>query len=391
MKVAISQRIIPHYRIPVFENLSKRSNIELTVFYGRGFPSGSQANADDINSFKARQLPTLFLNYKKSGSKQLRVWHPTLLFHLMYGGFDVVIVEPSTNFYNDIFVYLYCKLMKKKFIWYDSGSIPFNERPIFRKLIEPFLSLFIKGADACLTYTSYADKSLIRDYNISKDIIFRAQNTIDIEKIYTERFRFENQVELFKRENQLSGYFLTLYMGGLEKRKNINLLISATSNLNELGLKAKTMIVGDGPDYKYIFDRMTNKESDRTIYFGKHIEDATLYLLASDVVVLPSGGGLSVLQALSCSSPFIGSEEIEYGGIKDYIKHGYNGFLVKENDLYDLQNSLFVLLSNKDKLAKMKSNAYKSSKEFTVTNMVDGIENAIKYTMRDKSTEFNHE
>ena len=39
----------------------------------------------------------------------------------------------------------------------------------------------------------------------------------------------------------------------------------------------------------------------------------------------------------------------------------------------------------------MKSNAYKSSKEFTVTNMVDGIENAIKYTMRDKSTEFNHE
>ena len=116
-KVAVSQRIIPHYRVPVFTELASIENISLTVFYGKSFKTGSQVNADSIINFNAKKLFTIFLNYKGVyGSSQLRVWHPFLILHLIAGNYDVVIVEPSTNFYNNIFSFLYCKIFRKKII-----------------------------------------------------------------------------------------------------------------------------------------------------------------------------------------------------------------------------------------------------------------------------------
>lgn len=382
IKVAISQRIIPHYRIPVFSELSNRPDIDLTVFYGQAFASGSQVNADIISGFKAKKLFTIFLNYKGTyGSSQLRVWHPTLFFHLLSGNFDVVIVEPSTNFYNDIFVYIYCKIFRKKFIWYESGSVPKAQRPIFRRMIDPFLSIFVKGADAYITYTSYADETLMRDFSISAKMIFRAQNTVDTSGIDSEIKSYQSLVNQKKQELGLIGYKVSMYIGGIEQRKKISNLITATTNLNDKGILAKTLIVGDGPDMNLLMEQMSEKEKAHTVFAGKHITDATFYILLSDVVVLPSAGGLSVIQAFACGKPFIGSEEIEHGGIKDYVTDGINGFLVKENDIVDLQRALENVFTDDARYKELCRNAYEKSKELTVSNMVDGIENAIKYSV----------
>lgn len=383
IKVAISQRIIPHYRIPVFTELASREDIDLSVFYGKGFKTGSQANALKVEGFKNKKLFTISLNYKgKYGSKQLRVWHPFLLFHLMFGNYDVVIAEPTTNIYNDIFIFLYCKLFQKKFIWYDSGSVPPNERPLFRKLIDPIASILIKGADAYLTYTSYADKSLFRDFAIKPEKIFRAQNTVDISNIDNELKLYEPFIESKKEELGLTGYKISLYIGGVEIRKKINNLITATTNLNHEGIPSKTLIVGDGPDKDFLISNMTEEEKQFTVFAGKQIKEATLFIMISDVVVLPSQGGLSVIQALACKKPFVGSREIEYGGIIDYVEDGKTGFLVNENDIPDLQKALKKLYTDSALYNQCSENAYIKSKELTVQKMVDGIENAIKFTIK---------
>jgi glycosyltransferase involved in cell wall biosynthesis len=382
IKVAISQRIIPHYRIPVFTELNKRKDIELTVYYGKGFKTGSQINADSISGFNAKKLFTVFMNYSGIyGTKQLRVWHPFLFFSLLKGNFDVVIVEPSTNFYNDIFIYLYCKIFKKKFIWYESGSVPKEQRPRFRKIIDPLLSIMIKGADAYITYTSYADESLMRDFNTNTDKIFRAQNTYDIGNIESEIKKYSSQIKQKKKEFKLEENKIALYIGGIEIRKKISNLIKAITNLNEKGIEAKTLIVGDGPDKDDILKQLDENEKSQTVFAGKHIKDAALYVLMSDVVVLPSAGGLSVVQAFACGKPFIGSEEIEHGGIKDYVINGVNGYLVKEDDLDGLQNALEKIFTEEKKYQELSRNAFEKSKELTIAKMVDGIENAIKYVV----------
>jgi len=382
IKVAISQRIIPHYRIPVFTELASRENIDLTVFFGKGFKSGSQANALKVEGFKSKKLFTLSFNYNgKYGSKQLRVWHPSLFFRLLFSNFDVVIAEPTTNFYNDIFIFLYCKLFRKKFIWYDSGSVPKNERPLFRRMIDPIVSIFIKGADAYITYTSYADKSLLRDFPIKPQKIFRAQNTIDISNIDAELISFQPFVNKKKEDLNLKGFKISLYIGGIEQRKKINNLITATTNLNNEGIPAKTLIVGDGPDKDWVISNMTDQEKSHTFFAGKQINEATLYIMLADVVVLPSAGGLSVIQAFACKKPFVGSKDIEYGGIKDYVTNGENGFLVLDNDIPDLQLALKKLFTNNKLYNQCCENAYEKSKELTISNMVNGIENAIIFSM----------
>ena len=111
IKVAISQRIIPHYRVSVFTELANRENIDLTVYFGRGLKIGTEVNSKKINGFKHVKLFTFFLILKFDGTKPLFVWHPFLFFHLLFRNFDVIIVEPSTNFFNNIFIFIYCKLL----------------------------------------------------------------------------------------------------------------------------------------------------------------------------------------------------------------------------------------------------------------------------------------
>lgn len=383
IKVAISQRIVPHYRVPVFKELASRENIDLTLYYGRGFEKGSQVNAKEITGINAKKLFTIMLNYSGVyGSSQLRVWHPFLTLHLLLGNFDVIIVEPSTNFYNNIFTFIYCKIFGKKFIWHESGSIPKEQRPKFRRMIDPILSIFIKGANAFVTYTSYADESLKRDFNMELKKIFRAQNTIDTSNIDKEIEIFLPEVNSKKKELELLGFKVALYIGGIEQRKKIENLIKAITHLNNSGIPSKALIVGDGPDKNELLSKLTAEDKVNTVFAGKHVKDATLYVLLSDVVVLPSSGGLSVMTAFACKKPFVGSEEIEHGGIKDYVTNGVNGFLVKENDVNDLQEKLKEIFINEYLYKKMSAMAYESSKKITIPNMVNGFENAIKHTIK---------
>ena len=383
IKVAISQRIVPHYRVPVFKELSSRENIDLTLYYGRGFKTGSQVNAKEITGINAKKLFTIMLNYSGGyGSSQLRVWHPFLTLHLFLGNYDVLIVEPSTNFYNNIFTFIYCKIFGKKFIWHESGSIPKEQRPKFRRMIDPILSIFIKGANAFITYNSYADHSLKRDFNIDSKKIFRAQNSVDTSNIDSEIEKFSPYVESKKKELELIGFNIAMYIGGIETRKKIDFLIKAVTKLNKSGIPTKALIVGDGPDKEELIQELSAEDKSHTVFAGKHVKDATLYVLLSDVVVLPSSGGLSVMTAFACKKPFVGSEEIEHGGIKDYVTNGVNGFLVKENDVEDLELKLMNVFSDPLLYKELCNNAYQTSKNITVPNMVDGFENAINYTIK---------
>ena len=141
-------------------------------------------------------------------------------------------------------------------------------------------------------------------------------------------------------------------------------------------------MVGDGPDKDSLIRELSHEDISNSVFVGKKIKEATLYVLLSDVVVLPSSGGLSVMTAFACKKPFIGSEKIENGGIKDYVKHGVNGFLVKENNINDLYQKLKIIFTNDNLRNHMSEEAFSTSKKITIKNMVNGIENAINYSIK---------
>ena len=384
VRVAVSQRVIPHYRISVFKNLAERSNIDLTVFFGKGLETGTAVNANIIEGFVHKKLFTLPLSFKRDGSMQLRVLHPFLLFYLFAGKFDVVIVEPTTNLYNDIGIFLFCKLFRRKFIWYAAGAGAPKERTLYRRLIDPIVSILTKYADAYITYNSFADNYLKEYFDAPDEKIFRAQNALDTTNITRDVKKWNSEIKFKKQELGIDNAKVALFIGGIEKRKRINNLIQAITEVNHKGIEAKTLIVGDGPDVDWVKEKMTEADRRNTIFAGTHISDAVLYLLMSDVIVLPAQGGLSINHAFACSKPFIGTRECVSGGdsIYDYVKDGHNGYVVAENDTDALSDKLFSLFSDDTLYMKLCSGALETSTRLDIPNMVDGIEAAIKYAAR---------
>ena len=111
-----------------------------------------------------------------------------------------------------------------------------------------------------------------------------------------------------------------------------------------------------------------------------------LYILLSDVVVLPAQGGLSINHAFACGKPFVGTTECVSGGtsIYDYVQDGYNGFVVEVDSISSLENKLKEIFTDDDLYKTLCEGALETSEKIDIPNMVDGIEKCIKYVVNNK-------
>ncbi len=389
-KVAISQRIIPHYRVPVFKELSNRKDIDLTLLYGDGFNIGTEVNASNIEGFKSIKLCTIKLPFKLNGTKRLLVIHPMLFFRLLAGNYDIIITEPTTNFINVFAIFLYCKLLRKKYIWYEAGGVRKQKRAALRKLIDPVIRLFINNANAFLTYNSYSAEYLINIYSVDQKKIFRAQNALDTSDIANQILKYSQDIHKNDIAIKYNDYKKVLFIRALDKRKKVNNLITACYIVNKkYGLKVLCMVIGDGPDADDIYEQCSEDEKNLTIFLGKKIDDAVLYILLSDTVVLPGQGGLSINHALACGKPIIATEEAYTPythAVYDYVTNNLNGMVAKTDDVKDLADKIFYVLSDKIRYNTLSNGAINKSNELTIEKMVDGYEAAIHFVMKNENT-----
>lgn len=375
MKIVFLQRIIPHYRVPIFRRLGEIYGENFLVFFGRGLSNGSQQNSENISGFRHYKSRTIMLNYKgQYEDTQLRVFHIDLLGFLIREKPDVVIAEPSTNFYNNLILYALKNLLNYKIVWHESGRQEKRMRSVYRRLLDPVIDIMIRNSDAYVTYTSFADYSLIRDYSILQEKIFRAQNTVDISELTNSmEHRFN---ELNKRKRALyHDAVVFLYIGAIEKRKKIEWLLEYCSAKSIKDVRC--LIVGDG-NYLDTLKSQYN-EYNNIEFLGRITESLEEVIGLCDCVCLPALGGLSVVQALACGKAFIGSDLIENGGIKDYIFNGTTGVLFEDGNKNDMFRVLDQIICDRDHLRILKENAWIRRSEFSVENMCEGFVKAINF------------
>ena len=381
VRVAISQRIVPHYRLPVFAELARRQGFTLTVFYGKGSSSGSGRNADQVDGFHHRCLFTIPVSVGRGGSEKYRPFHPFLWIHLIRGGYSVVIVEPSTNLFNNMITYPVCKLLGKKLIWWEAG--PSGGMTRLRRLIEPMIRCMIRTSDAFVTYNSVADQYLW-SLGVPLERTFRAQNTLNTNLLEKDIAVYQPEVPQLRRELGLEDAKIALFIGGVERRKRINNLIEATGAVRQRGINAIALIVGDGPYLSELKQSLTREQQTYILAVGRRVKDAALYILASDVVVLPGGGGLAVNHGLVCGKPVIATPEAD--AITDYIRNGDNGYIVDVDDVPALSQALLRVFADPELYWRLRDGASTSGRELSLSRMVDGIEAAIHYVTRGKAS-----
>ena len=140
-----------------------------------------------------------------------------------------------------------------------------------------------------------------------------------------------------------------------DSRKGLDLLLKA---LNIIKNKKKFELIIVGKD---LTNLNFNIQSHHVRFISNEKELSKIYNL-SDLVLIPSRiDNLPnvALEAQACGKPII---SFDVGGMKDIIKHNYNGYLVKPYDIKKFSYYIEYLITNKRKLDKLSSNSIKFSR-----------------------------
>ena len=219
--------------------------------------------------------------------------------------------------------------------------------------IESYTKLFFNSGDLVITPTQVM-KNYLKKIGVNK--------TIKVVPFGIDFNKFR-ALEIKKDET-----FTFLYVGRLNKEKNIDLLIERFYEFAK-GKNVKLKIIGDGPEKKNIKEFIKEKKLENKVEISgwKKREDLPLEYSSAHCFITLSDSetfGIVILEAMACGLPIIGANE---AAIPELVRDGINGFLVdiknkdsildKMNQLYENQN-LQIEFSKKSKIIAKKFDEY---------------------------------
>lgn len=153
---------------------------------------------------------------------------------------------------------------------------------------------------------------------------------------------------------------IILTIGRLIEWKGHKYLIEALRMLDEDPMP-HLLIGGEGALSKELEHQVEQTGLSGRVTFLGHIPNhlTPLYYSFADIYVQPSivdsdgnteGLGVTLLEAMACETPCVGSKT---GGIPDIIIDGQNGFLIEPADPVQLVDKISILLRDKDLRIKM--------------------------------------
>ncbi len=155
-----------------------------------------------------------------------------------------------------------------------------------------------------------------------------------------------------------------LFVGRIEKQKNLIGLLSIMPDIFKLNPKVLLLIIGDGRE-KPKLERLAKKlEIERNILFLGNVPFNKLpdYYHASDIFLLPSHyeGFARVLMLAGISGKAVVSTNVS--GASDLIKDGISGFIVDIGDMRSFRDRVLELLSNNERLEEFGKNIQKNTR-----------------------------
>ncbi|MFJ8512021.1 N-acetyl-alpha-D-glucosaminyl L-malate synthase BshA [Lysinibacillus xylanilyticus] len=228
---------------------------------------------------------------------------------------------------------------------------------------------------------------------VSEALKQQTYELIDTVKPINTIYNFVDEREYFPRNSgNLKEQFgikedekVIIHVSNFRKIKNLPHIIDAFMKVRT-NMKAKLLLVGDGPEKHRVMDQV--KESpymDDVLFLGKQENLAELYAI-SDLKLLLSqqeSFGLVLLEAMACGVPCIGTA---VGGIPEVIEHGVDGYIVELGDTDAVAEYAVNLLNDEEKLQSFREAAIRAVDEkFHSSKIVEQYEK-----LYEKVAERNH-
>lgn len=188
------------------------------------------------------------------------------------------------------------------FLRYPQAFRPFN-----RWYLSRFTPLSVRRARRVIAISESTRQDVIRYLHVAPERV----DVIHCGVASSFRPLPAREVERFRRERQLSDPFI-LFVGTLEPRKNVDLLVRAYARWRAQDNRVPRLVIAGAKGWYFetIFRAVTRLGLHDSVSFPGYIsaEELPLWYNAAGLFVYPSifeGFGLPVLEAMACGTPVV--------------------------------------------------------------------------------------
>jgi glycosyltransferase involved in cell wall biosynthesis len=354
VKLGLQQRVLPEYRAPFFDTLAEVCTKGLAVFAGRGRQVEAIAHTSDLRVAEyaaANNLHMLgggFYTCVQTNLMQwLEEWQP-----------EVLIVEANPRNLSTPQAIRWMHARKRPVIGWGLGA------PQARGIHGALRYRFLQSLDGIIAY-SQTGAEQYRGAGCKVGKVFVAPNAV------TPR---PARPAIERPANFKDGRATVVFVGRLQKRKKLDILLEACAGLPE-SLKPRLVIVGDGPERECLQEMAGKVYPQAELVGPKFGEELWEYYAMADLFVLPGTGGLAVQQAMAHSLPVLVGEA---DGTQGELVREENGWLIEEMTAVTLRMALEHALQDVRRLRQMGLASYRIvSEEVNLERMVEAFAEAI--------------
>ncbi len=233
--------------------------------------------------------------------------------------------------------------------------------------------LTLRNANKISSNSKSLAKEASKDYGLDLDEIEVIHLGIDTEFFHPRSSDLKEKLGLKNKK-------IVLFVGRLEHRKGVNILVKAAlevlRNFNDVRFIIRGNDTNTGPggvSYKqFLLEMIPNACKSGFMFVSKQNKDLLRdYYNICDIFVAPSlyeAFGLVYLEAMACGKPVIGPN---IGGVPEIIENGKNGILISP-EVDSLVKEISILLSNEELCKKIGLNARAHiENNFTIEKMIE--------------------
>jgi len=342
IRLAIQQRVIPHYRVPFLELLSQQSEIELGVFAGAAQPEEMIASFDNLPGIDFQFTENIhflkgkaYLCFQPQFLAWVKNWQP-----------DVLIVEANPRYRSTPAVMRWMKNQNKPVIGWGlgvplyTGTFSFLRNYARIKFLRSFTNIISYSQKGAQQYVQAG----VHPNNVFVAVNATAPAPMSLppeRKVWTDGYKP-----------------IILYVGRLQSRKKLDSLIEVSAQLPEK-IKPQLWIVGDG-EARTELENLAAESYPETKFFGEKFgRELDSIFNQADLFVLPGTGGLAVQQAMSHALPVIVAEG---DGTQSDLVNENTGWNIPPNSPQALLDAISSALSNPELLRQKGLAAYQTIK-----------------------------
>ena len=373
-RLVIITEIIAPYRIPVFNALAARSEIELhVIFLSENDPSLRlwRVYKDEIK-FSNEVLPSWRQRFGRHNVlvnrglvSALNRIKPTVV---LCGGYNYLASWEAAGWARIHRVPL--------LLWSESTALDARRG---HRLVEFMKTRFLR---LCTGFVVSGKSSFhyLKDLGIPEQKIFTAPNAVDNQlfSVLADDAR-RDAVQVRTRHSLPARYFL--YVGRLVEAKGVFDLLETYAKLSEeIRAEVSLVFVGDGSDRTKLMER-ASKIAPGTILFPGfvHREELAEFYGLADVFIFPTHSdpwGLVVNEAMSCGLPVIATSVA--GCTEDLVREGWNGFVIPPRDPSSLAGAMAHLAVDSALRVEMGARGREKIEEYSPEAWAQGLIDATK-------------